>query len=75
MAVVVYMKPNNAPSESVLRDLEAHGIEVIKRNVTNREHLKAMKALGYHQAPVTVIDTVTHWAGYLPHKILECLID
>jgi len=74
MTVTVYSKPSCVQCNATYRALDARGIdyEVIDLS-EDMSALERVKALGYMQAPVVVVEedggAVAHWSGFRPDKI------
>lgn len=72
MTVTVYTKPDCVQCSATFRALDAAGIEYETVDLTeNANTLEKVKALGYLQAPVVVVDENDHWSGFRPDKIDE----
>lgn len=70
--ITVYTKPACVQCNATFRALDAAGIEYETVDLTaNANTLEKVKALGYLQAPVVVIDDGEHWSGFRPDKIDE----
>lgn len=69
MKVIVYTKPQCVQCDATKRALSSSRVEYEARDLTeDPEALKAVKALGYAQAPVVVAGE-DHWSGFRPDKI------
>ena len=69
MSITVYSKPSCVQCTATYRALDRQGLEYDIFDVTADEAaLKAVKELGYLQAPVVVTET-DHWSGFRPDKI------
>lgn len=74
MTITVYSKPSCVQCNATYRALDVQGIdyEVIDLS-EDTSALERVKALGYMQAPVVVVEeaggTVDHWSGFRPDRI------
>lgn len=69
MKVTVYTKPQCVQCDATKRALSSSRVEYEALDLTeDPDALKAVKALGYAQAPV-VIAGDDHWSGFRPDKI------
>lgn len=67
--ITVYTKPSCPGCFATLRSLDAKGLDYETVDLsTDEDALKAVKELGYMQAPV-VIAGDDHWSGFRPDKI------
>lgn len=70
--ITVYTKPQCVQCNATFRALDAARIEYETADLTvNANTLEKVKALGYLQAPVVVVDDGEHWSGFRPDKIDE----
>lgn len=76
MSVTVYSKPSCVQCDATYRTLDKHGLTYDVVDVTaDAEALEYIKALGYQQAPVVVVDGGHHWSGFRPDRITALLLD
>ena len=69
MSITVYSKPSCVQCTATYRALDRQGLEYEIFDVTADEAaLRAVKELGYLQAPVVVTES-DHWSGFRPDKI------
>jgi glutaredoxin-like protein NrdH len=67
--VTVYTKPGCVQCDATFRLMDARGIPYTPVDVTtDPDALKAVRGLGYLQAPVVVAGG-RHWSGYRPDEI------
>lgn len=70
--ITVYTKPQCVQCNATFRALDAAGIEYETVDLTvNADTLEKVKALGYLQAPVVVVNDGEHWSGFRPDKLEE----
>lgn len=68
--ITVYTKPACVQCNATYRALDAAGIEYETVDLTvNANTIEQVKALGYLQAPVVVVNDNEHWSGFRPDKI------
>ena len=68
--ITVYTKPACVQCTPTSKALDKNGIEYTTVDITeDNEARDYVMGLGYLQAPVVVVDTDTHWAGYRPDRI------
>lgn len=69
--VKVFTRPSCVQCTATYRALDAKGIEYEVIDVSeDAQALEEVKALGYLQAPVVIVDS-DHWSGFRPDKIEE----
>lgn len=74
MSITVYTKPSCVQCNATYRALDAKGIKYTPHDLSeDPSALERVKALGYMQAPVVVVEergvVVDHWSGFRPDKI------
>jgi glutaredoxin-like protein NrdH len=75
MNVTVYTKPSCVQCNATYRHLDKRGISYNVVDLSQSpEALELVRALGYLQAPVVIVDNDLwgdHWSGFRPDKIDE----
>jgi glutaredoxin-like protein NrdH len=72
VSATLYSKPACVQCTATVRWLKKNGHELVTVDLTqDPAALELVKALGYEQAPVIVIDDTTHWSGFQPGKLAQ----
>lgn len=72
MTITLYTKPACPQCRLTYLALDAAGITYETVDLTqSATSLDQVKALGYLQAPIVVVDDNTHWSGFQPDRIRD----
>lgn len=73
MKVTVFTRPSCVQCTATFRALDSRGVSYESVDVTgDAEALERVKALGYLQAPVVVVEGdggMVHWSGFRPDML------